>query len=86
MDAAEALAGDTSSLPAGMSRRFQALCAKALHPAKEYFSKRKEVRKSHGDDIEALLARGAAVADDNTDWKALDDFAPGNQCGVARSG
>lgn len=70
MDAAEALAGDAE--PAGgMSRRFQALCAKALHPAKEYFSKRKEVRKSHGDDIEALLARSAAIANDNSDWKAL---------------
>ncbi len=69
LDAAEG-AGDGESSP-GISRRFQALCHQALRPAKVYFSKRKEVRKSHGDEIEALLARAAAVADDNADWKML---------------
>jgi DNA repair protein SbcC/Rad50 len=69
LDAAEG-AGDGESSP-GISRRFQALCHQALRPTKVYFSKRKEVRKSHGDEIEALLARAAAVADDNADWKML---------------
>lgn len=40
----------------GLGRRFQALCAQALKPAQSYFSKRDELRKSHQQEIETLLA------------------------------
>ena len=55
----------------GLSRRFHALCQQALRPTRGYFSKRKEVRKSHSGEVEALLGRAAAIADDSTDWKAM---------------
>ncbi|MDR3389724.1 MAG: DUF349 domain-containing protein [Rudaea sp.] len=70
LDAAEGIAADSESGSAN-SRRFHALCHQALRPAKVYFSKLKEVRKSHGDEIEALLARAATIADDCGDWKLL---------------
>ena len=54
-----------------ISHRFHALCQRALRPTKFYFSKLKEVRKSHGEEIDALLARAAAIGDDSTDWNVL---------------
>jgi hypothetical protein len=70
LDAAEGIAADSESAP-GISRRFQGLCYQVLRPTKGYFSKRNEVRKSHSGEIEALLQRAAAIADDTTDWNAL---------------
>ncbi len=70
LDAAEGIAADSESGP-GISRRFHALCYQVLRPTKGYFSKRNEVRKSHGAEIEALLERAAAIGDDSTDWTAL---------------
>jgi exonuclease SbcC len=70
LDAAEGIATDSETGP-GISRRFHALCYQVLRPTKGYFSKRNEVRKSHGTEIEALLERAAAIADDTTDWNAL---------------
>lgn len=57
--------------PAGLSGRFNALCHRALRPTKAYFDKRDEVRRGHGDELLALLARADSVTDDNIDWKAL---------------
>ena len=70
LDAAEGITADSETGP-GISRRFHALCYQVLRPTKGYFSKRNEVRKSHGAEIEALLERAAAIADDTTDWSAL---------------
>ena len=70
LDTAEGIATDSDAGP-GISRRFQALCHQALRPTKVYFSKRKEVRKSHGDEIDALLTRAATIADDCVDWSLL---------------
>ena len=61
----------TAEAAHGISRRFHALCQHALKPTRGYFSKRKEVRRSHGEGIEALLARIGALSDDSTDWKAI---------------
>jgi DNA repair protein SbcC/Rad50 len=97
LDAAEGIAADSDTGP-GISRRFHALCHQALRPTKVYFSKRKEVRKSHGDEIQALLARAAAVADDCVDWsllatlrteasgalRALDDVDPRTRMTLAK--
>ena len=70
LEAAEGAVADAA--PADKtSRRFHALCQRALRPTKVYFSKLKEVRKSHGEEIDALLARAAAIGDDSTDWNAL---------------
>lgn len=82
----------------GLSRRFHALCQHALRPTKGYFSKRNEVRKSHSDEVAALLERIAAVADDSNDWKgiaalrgeastalrALDDVEPQARTNLAK--
>lgn len=54
----------------GLARRFQALCNHALKPTKSYFSKRHEVRESHREEIERVLADTAALADDSSDWPA----------------
>src|SRR5450432_2909092 len=97
LDAAEGIAAASDTGP-GISRRFHALCHQALRPTKVYFSKRKEVRKSHGDEIQALLARVAAVADDCVDWsllatlrteasgalRALDDVDPRTRMTLAK--
>lgn len=48
----------------GLSRRFRALCRAAIEPVRPYFDKRDELRKSHGERIEQLLARIATAADD----------------------
>jgi len=55
----------------GLSRRFQALCAQALKPAQGYFAKRDELRKSHQESIETLLAAEEAQAIDSADLPAL---------------
>ncbi len=48
----------------GLARRFQALCNEALKPARGYFDKRSELRKSHEQEISQLLERVAAMTDD----------------------
>ena len=71
LDAAEGIAAADSETGPGISRRFHALCYQVLRPTKGYFSKRNEVRKSHGAEIEALLERAASIGDDTTDWNTL---------------
>lgn len=67
LDAAEGL---SASAEAGPTRRFNAICHGALKPAKAYFDKRDEVRKSHAGEIGKLLQEAAALAGDIGDWKA----------------
>jgi exonuclease SbcC len=58
----------------GLGRRFQALCNQALKPARGYFEKRQELRRSNEQDVAQLIARAATVPDDQTDraaWFAL---------------
>lgn len=71
LDAAEGSAGDGTPAETGISRRFQAVCLRALRPLKAYFSKRKEVRKSHTEQIDALLQRLDAIADDSVEWAQM---------------
>jgi hypothetical protein len=66
LDAAEGISGKES----GPARRFQALCHRALKPAKAYFDKRDEVRKSHSGEIEKLLQEATDLPADILDWKA----------------
>lgn len=67
LDAAEGLGAGAES---GLARRFHALCHRTLKPAKAYFDKRDEVRKSHAGEIEKLLQEAASLPADIGDWKA----------------
>jgi predicted component of type VI protein secretion system len=67
LDAAEGLAGNAES---SLARRFHATCHRALKPAKAYFDKRAEVRKSHAGEIEKLLQDAAALPEEIVDWKS----------------
>ncbi|MGA9334669.1 MAG: DUF349 domain-containing protein [Rudaea sp.] len=71
LDAAEGHAGEGAAPETGISRRFQAVCHRALRPLKAYFSKRKEVRQNHTEEVDALLIGLEAVADDCSDWAQL---------------
>ena len=58
----------------GLGRRFQVLCNQALKPARGYFEKRQELRRSNEVEVAQLIAKAAAVPDDQTDrpaWFAL---------------
>jgi len=63
--------GDKPVAASGLARRFHGVCQHALKPAQAYFEKRDSVRDAHRNELEALLARVAAVPADSTDWKAL---------------
>ena len=67
LDAAEGLSANAE---AGPARRFHALCHRVLKPAKAYFDKRDEVRKSHTGEIGELLQEAAALPDEISDWKS----------------
>lgn len=71
LDAAEAVSAKEAD---GLARRFHALCHRALKPTKVYFDKRDEVRRSHGEQLSALLARADAVDLEHPDWKALGNL------------
>ncbi len=71
LDAAEGQEEDGTLTESGISRRFQAVCHRALRPLKAYFSKRKEVRNSRTEEVDALLLRLESTADDCSDWAAL---------------
>ncbi|MEO8670524.1 MAG: DUF349 domain-containing protein [Tahibacter sp.] len=72
LDQAEgAPAGDALRARQGLARRFQSLCNDALAPTQEYFSKRDEVRKSHQEEIEKVIAVAEAIPTDSEDWTML---------------
>jgi DNA repair protein SbcC/Rad50 len=53
-NALETLSGEDA--PAGLARRFHALCHRALKPAKGYFQKREALRGDHTEAAKALIA------------------------------
>src|SRR5438445_5393383 len=59
-----------SDVEYGLARRFNALCHRVLKPTRTYFEKRDAVRRSHADEIEALLQANVALPDEIVDWKA----------------
>jgi hypothetical protein len=65
---------DGTEAAAGLAHRFHAVCARALRPTRAYFAKRKEVRQTHAQEIEALVARAGAIADDSNDWKTIAEI------------
>lgn len=67
LEAVEGPRGRTGEL----TRRFHAACRAALAPAQAYFHKRKELRKTHADTIEQVLARVAALDAGSTDLAAI---------------
>ncbi|MBN8884898.1 MAG: DUF349 domain-containing protein [Rudaea sp.] len=67
LDASE---GITAKAESSLARRFQALCHRALKPAKAYFDKRSELRKGHTGEVEKLLQDAAALLAEIADWKA----------------
>jgi DNA repair protein SbcC/Rad50 len=66
LDAAEGVAANETRL----SRRFNALCHRALKPAKGYFDKRDQLRRTRTDEVESLLRNAAAMPEAIGDWKA----------------
>ena len=66
LDAAEGAASNETRL----SRRFNALCHRALKPAKGYFDKRDQLRRTRTDEVENLLRGAAALPETIGDWKA----------------
>jgi hypothetical protein len=71
LDAAENIGGDAGG---GLAQRFHAVCHRAMRPTQAYFAKRKEVKRTHAQQINELLARTAAIADDATDWKEIAEL------------
>jgi hypothetical protein len=68
LDAAEGHAGNAAH---GWARRFHAACRTALEPARSYFKKRQELRKTHAQAIAASLEQAAAIPDDASDWSLI---------------
>jgi len=66
LDTAEGVSSNESRL----SRHFNALCHRALKPAKGYFDKRDALRRTRTDEVENLLRSAAALPETVTDWKA----------------
>jgi exonuclease SbcC len=52
----------------GWARRFHSACRHALEPAKSYFKKRQELRKTHAQTIAASLEQARAIPEDCSDW------------------
>ncbi len=69
LDAAEGHAPGQSMH--GWARRFHAACRRALEPAKSYFRKRQELRKTHAQAIATALEHANAIPPDSTDWPLI---------------
>ena len=70
LDAAEGIAAGAHAQH-GLARRFHAACRHALEPAKSYFKKRQELRKTHAQAISDALEQARAVPDDSSDWPLI---------------
>lgn len=68
LDVAE---GRTTAKPSGLTRRFHAACRAAMAPTQDYFKKRQELRQSHAQQVNTLLERVGALAEDSSDWPAI---------------
>ena len=97
LDAAEGHAAGGHAVH-GWARRFHAACRHALEPAKSYFKKRQELRKTHAQAISAALEDARAIPADCTEWariaksrhavvdalRALDKIDPHERKALAR--
>jgi hypothetical protein len=72
LNATQGIADDTQA-STGIARRFHGLCQRVLRPTSVYFAKRKEVRQSHAQQIEALLARADGIGEGSSDWNGIAD-------------
>jgi hypothetical protein len=70
LDAAEGHAGQGQAAH-GWARRFHAACRHALEPAKSYFKKRQELRKTHAQAITTSLEQASAIPADSSDWPLI---------------
>jgi len=70
LDAAEGHAPSGHAVH-GWARRFHAACRHALEPAKTYFRKRHELRKTHAQVVTSALENAAALPDDANDWALI---------------
>ena len=55
----------------GWARRFHAACRHALEPAKSYFRKRQELRKTHAQAVSASIEQANAIPADCADWALI---------------
>jgi DNA repair protein SbcC/Rad50 len=55
----------------GWARRFHAACRHALEPAKSYFRKRQELRKTHAQAVATCLEQAGAIPEDSSDWALI---------------
>ena len=55
----------------GWARRFHAACRHALEPAKSYFRKRQELRKTHAQAVATCLEQAGAIAEGSSDWALI---------------
>jgi len=67
LDAAEGHAAGGHAVH-GWARRFHAACRHALEPAKSYFKKRHELRKTHAQAVATSLEQARAIPEDCSDW------------------
>ena len=70
LDAAEGHAAGGHAMH-GWARRFHAACRHALEPARQYFRKRQELRRTHAQAITTTLEQVRAIPDDATDWPLI---------------
>lgn len=76
LDDSERAPGSTETPPTGLSRRFRALCHRAIAPTRAYFEKRQEVRAAKREEFDALL--------EEIDTKLGDNLSPPALIGVKR--
>ena len=69
LDAAEGHGADHAAH--GWARRFHSACRHALEPAKSYFKKRQELRKTHAAAANAALEEVAAIPADSADFPRI---------------
>jgi hypothetical protein len=70
LDAAEGHAPAAHAVH-GWAKRFHSACRHALEPAKSYFRKRQELRKTHAQEVASALERAAALPDDSNNWTLI---------------
>ncbi|MBB5207530.1 hypothetical protein [Chiayiivirga flava] len=76
MDDSERAPGSGETPVTGLSRRFRALCHRAIAPTRAYFEKRHEVRAAKREEFDALL--------DEIDTRLNDTLSPPALIGVKR--
>ena len=70
LDAAEGHAAHGQPIH-GWARRFHAACRRVLEPAKSYFKKRQELRKTQAQSVSSSLEQANAIPADSSDWPLI---------------